>query len=468
MPAGPLPSRAPVAVLGGGVTGLAAAWHLHRAGLEVAVFESSARVGGVVETISEGGWLHEGGPNSLLEGSDGLGALLAALGLADRRLYAADAARHRYVLRGGRLRAMPVSPSSFLGTNLFSWRAKLGLASEIIRPRRREPGDESVADFTRRRLGQEFLDYAVDPFVGGVYAGDPARLSVRHAFPKLARLEERHGSLLRGAICQRNPGGGPRGRIFSFPQGLQELTWALAAPLGAALRLGARAEVLRAAAGGWEVTFEQGGEWRSAVFSDVVCALPAAALARLRFEGIPQPPSLACLTEIDHPPVASVFTGFRREDVVHPLDGFGMLIPWREGRSILGTLFSSSLFPGRAPAGHVALTTFVGGTRQPHNGLLEDGRLLELVRGELTALAGARAQPVYVSIRHHVRAIPQYNLGHQRFLDACARAEASAPGIHLGGACRDGVSLPACLASGQRMAEAAIRRRLQARATPDS
>jgi oxygen-dependent protoporphyrinogen oxidase len=458
-PPPPRPAGRPVAVLGAGVSGLAAAWHLRRAGVEVAVFEASGRIGGVIETIAESGWLHEGGPNSLLEGPGELPALLDDLGLAGHRLYAAEAARHRYILRGGRLEPMPSSPLSFLRTRLFSPGAKLGLAGEFFRPRRRDAAEESIADFTRRRLGQEFLDYAIDPFVGGVYAGNPDLLSVRYAFPKLAGMEKRYGSLLRGAIGQRNPAGGPRGRILSFPQGLQELTSALAGPLGDALRLGAKVGSLRPVSTGWEVAFEQGGERRSAVFADVVCALPADALARLKFEGLPDPIPLACLAEIEHPPVASVFTGFRREDVTHPLDGFGVLVPWKEGRSVLGTLFSSSLFPGRAPPGHVALTTFVGGARQPHNGVLDEGRLLKLVTGELATLVGARGAPAYVSIRRYARAIPQYNLGFQRFLDACAKAEAAAPGVHIGGACRDGVSLPACLASGRRLAEAVVRRR---------
>jgi len=445
----------PVAVIGAGITGLTAAWHLRRAGVPVLVFEAAARCGGAIETIREGAWLHEAGPNTLLEGSAGESAMFEALGIGGRRLYAAGAAKNRYVLRRARMEPMPASPGRFLSTRLFSWRAKLGLAGEVFRPRGDPGGDETVAAFTQRRLGREFLDYAVDPFVGGVYAGDPAKLSVRHAFPKLFALEREHGSLIRGAIRLRNASGGPRGRIMSFPEGLEELPRALAAQLGDCLRLGAPVAALGRRAGGWFVACVRAGETRREQVSSVVCALPADALARLRLESGAAPDQLAPVGGIEHPPVASVFTGFRRADVAHALDGFGVLVPRVEGRRILGTLFSSTLFAGRAPDGHVALTTFVGGTRQPELALLDDAALVGLVRAELEPLLGVRAAPVFVRIHRHARAIPQYGVGFDRFEAIFAKAEASAPGLYIGGNCRDGVALSACLASGRRLAAAA-------------
>jgi len=452
----PPPSPAlPVAVLGAGITGLTAAWHLRRAGIPAVILEASSRCGGAVETVREGGWLQEAGPNSLLEGPAEASGLIEALGLGARRLYAAEAAKHRYVLKGGRLESMPASPGQFLSTRLFSWRAKLGLAGEVFRPRGRSTGDETVAEFTVRRLGREFLDYAVDPFVGGVYAGDPANLSVRHAFPKLFALEREHGSLIRGAIRLRNASGGPRGRILSFPEGLEELPRALAAQLGDSLRLGVRVLALERHGRGWKVGFERAGETRQESFSAVICALPADGLARLRLEGFATPGAFSPLSEIEHPPVASVFTGFRREDVTHALDGFGVLVPRAEGRNILGTLFSSALFPGRAPAGHVALTTFVGGTRQPALARLDDDALMRLIQAELTALLGVRAAPVFVRVRRHPRAIPQYAVGFDRYQAVYSEAEASAPGLYIGGNCRDGVALSACIASGGRLARSA-------------
>lgn len=452
----PISPHSRVAVLGGGITGLTAAWQLRAAGIEPVVIEQSSRVGGAIGTLRVGGWLHELGPNSMLEGSAEVAAFIEQAGLGERRLYAGPEARNRYIVRDGRLVAMPTSPGAFVSTRLFSAGAKLNLLGEPFRQRSPEEAEESVADFVVRRLGQEFLDYAINPFVGGVYAGDPRRLSVRHGFPKLHALEQKHGSLIRGALARRNTSGGPKGRIFSFPDGMEELPRGLAAQLGSAVRLSTRVRSLRARNGAWDLELVEGGVAWHETFSAVVCALPADAVAELQFEGVPQPARLSRLSEIEHPPVASVFMGFRREDVAHPLDGFGVLMPEVERGRILGTLFSSSLFPGRAPEGHVALTTFVGGTRQPELALLEDEALGAMVADELTRLLGVRGRPVFTHLRRWPRAIPQYTLGYGCYKDAFAQFETGAQGLFFGGNSRDGISLANCIESGRRLAVAAI------------
>lgn len=446
----PTSPRLPVAVIGGGLTGLTAAWQLHRAGVPVVVFEAAAQPGGVIASTRDGAWLWESGPNTLLEGTADVAAFVDAVGLGGRRCYAADSANNRYVVRDAQLVAMPTSPLAFVRTRLFSWRAKLGLVGELWRARAPADAEESVADFVERRLGREFLDYAINPFVGGVYAGDPRRLSVRHGFPKLHALEQEHGSLLRGAFRRRNTSGGPKGRIFSFPEGLAELPRALAASLGGAVRYATRVQAIRRTAGGW--TIESGGPAGAESFSAVLCALPADALAQLRFEGVPGAERLAELQAIEQPPVVSVFTGYRREDVAHPLDGFGLLMPEVERRRILGVLFSSTLFPGRAPEGHVALSTFVGGVRSPELARLDDAGLHQLVREELGALLGVRGEPVYCHVQRWPRAIPQYTLGYERFKAIFTGLEAAAPGLHFGGNARDGISLANCIESGRRLA----------------
>jgi oxygen-dependent protoporphyrinogen oxidase len=205
---------------------------------------------------------------------------------------------------------------------------------------------------------------------------------------------------------------------------------------------------------GWRLQVEHQGTTAPVEFDVVVCALPADALAELPFEGVPGAERLPQLHEIKHPPVASVFTGYRREQVAHPLDGFGALMPEVEPGRVLGTLFSSTLFPGRAPAGHVALTTFVGGMRAPELGGLDDDALRALVRAELGRLLGARGEPVCFRVRRWPRAIPQYTVGYQRFKDIMNAVEVAAPGLFLGGNCRDGISLANCLTGGQRLAAA--------------
>ena len=456
----PLASSAPrVAVLGGGITGLTAAWELQRHGLAPVVFEKAPRVGGAIQTLRRGEWLHELGPNSLLDNSAEVAALLEQIGLAGRRLYAAPAAKSRYIVRRGRLVPMPASPLGFIATRLFSGRAKLSLCAEPWRARGAADVDESVADFVRRRLGREFLDYAINPFVAGVHAGDPERLSVRHAFPKLHALEQTHGSLIRGALKQRNASGGPKGRIYSFPNGLAELPEMLAQRLGDAIRVGCEITAVRQRGTGWQIEWQERGLASREEFDAVVCALPAAAIAALNLEGVDDARRLQSLRQIKHPPVVSVFMGFKRETVGHALDGFGFLVPQVEHRRVLGTLFSSTLFPGRAPPGCVALTTFVGGTRQPELAGLAEPELLTVVQYELAKLVGITAPPVFTHVRAWRQAIPQYELGHERYLDAITSVQESARGLFIGGNCCDGISLPHCIASGRRLANAVLNER---------
>ncbi|HTO05033.1 MAG TPA: protoporphyrinogen oxidase, partial [Opitutus sp.] len=448
------------------LTGLTAAWHLRQAGLSPVVIEKSARVGGAIGAEQSGSWLHELGPNSLLESSPDIAAFIEEVGLGSRRIYASPAARQRYIVRDGRLVAMPTSPMGFVTTKLFSWPAKLALLGEPWRPRGVADREESVADFVVRRLGREFLDYAINPFVGGVYAGDPAALSVRHAFPKLHAIEQEHGSLIRGAIKRRNASGGPKGRMFSFPNGLTELPQALARSLGNAVQLQTAVRAVRRTATGWEIDCANPERsWTESV-SAVVSALPADALASLGFQGVAASDRLALLREIKHPPVVSVFTGFRRDEVRHALDGFGALVPQVERGSILGTLFSSTLFPGRAPEGHVALTSFVGGTRQPELAGMDDGEILRAVQGELTRLVGVSAAPVYTHVQRWPRAIPQYTLGYERFKNVMTEFETAAPGFFIGGNARDGISLASCMESGRRLAAEARRFLAENKNTP--
>jgi oxygen-dependent protoporphyrinogen oxidase len=441
-----------IAVIGGGITGLTAAWELKRAGFAPVVFEAGARVGGAIAASREGEWLHELGPNSLLEGSADVANFIDALGLGARRMYADARAKKRYIVRGGQPVAMPLSPFAFPFTKLFSLRAKLALIGEPWRPRGPVDGSESVADFVVRRLGREFLDYAINPLVGGVYAGDPRLLSVKEAFPKLHAIEQEHGSLIRAALKKRNTSGGPKGRIFSFPDGLEEMPLTIARELGDAVQLKTTVLAVRRIEQRWMVETDRSGVAANEAFSGVVLAVPADALATLKFENVPGAEQLACLREIAHPPVASVFTGYRRSDVTHALDGFGVLVPEVERRQILGALFSSTLFSGRAPEGHVAITSFVGGMRNPELGRRDGPALLKIVQGELEHLLGVRAAPVFTHVRSWPRAIPQYTLGYERFKSAISAVEAAAPGLWIGGNCRDGISLANCIAGGRRLA----------------
>ena len=434
-----------VAVVGGGVTGLAAAYRLHSRGHLVTVYEAAPRVGGVVRTERREGYLAEAGPNTLTEPNPLVAALLEELGLAHRRVEASAAARTRYVVRGGRPVALPSSPRDLLTTRAFSLRAKLTILAEPFLRRGEPAGEESVAGFVRRRLGGEVLDYAADPFVAGIYAGDPAALSMRHALPRVHALEREHGSLVRGAFAR-----GRRSLLpFSFPDGLGEIPLALAARLGDRIRSDAPVQTIARAAPGWLVR----GADDETRHDAIVLAVPAHAFAALRMEG-PSGARLAELAAIPHAPVGVVTLGFRRGDVAHRLDGFGVLVPAVERRRVLGTLFSSTLFPGRAPPGHVTLTTFVGGARRPELAALEAGAMVTLVQEELAELLGARGEPTFRHVVRWSRAIPQYVLGYERWLDLMAEIERANPGLFLAGSYRGGVALGDALGSGL---EAAMR-----------
>ena len=448
-----------VAVVGGGITGLTAAWRLHAQGHRVTLFESADRLGGAVSTVARDGWLIESGPNSLLE-SPHFDALVAGLGLESERLYAAPAAKNRYLVRDGRLVPVPMAPHKLLTTPLFSLRTKLRLFAEPFMRARVRPADVSLAVFVRDHFGQEIVDYAINPLVAGIYAGDPETLSTKYAFAKLWEIEQTHGSLIRGQIAamkeRRARGEKPAARIASFARGLQTLPAALAAQLPAgAIRT--RTPVISLSPGRpWKLVSRRDGLAATDEFDAVVLALPAAALAQLPIGPAGENP-LAALQQVDYPPVASLFLGFRREQVAHPLDGFGALVPAVEHRAILGVLFSSTLFPGRAPEGHVALTVYVGGTRQPDLARLAPEVLRGRVLADLRDLLGVSGDPVFTHATFWPHAIPQYNLGYERFLEAMTNAEARHAGLFIGGHVRDGISVANCITAGQRLAEAATR-----------
>lgn len=448
-----------IAVLGAGATGLTAAYRLAQKGHRVRVFEASDRVGGAVRTEIVDGWLIEGGPNSMLAGDPAVAALIDELGLSGQRVAANPSAKNRYIVRKGKPVAAPTSPPAFLGSSLFSLGAKFRLFGEMMFKPRVRVADVSLGDFVRDHFGRELVDYGLNPFVGGVYAGDPRKLSARHSFPKLWEIEQKHGSIIRGQIAEakaRKASGKPKpaGGIFSFTQGLQAIPDALAARLPAgALSRNARIEAL-VPGERWSVVWADGGATQNETFDHVVAALPAPALAQLRLGTLGERP-LASLDTIEHPPVSSLFLGYRRDQVAHPLDGFGVLVPEIEQRSVLGVLFSSSLFPGRAPDGHVALTVMVGGTRNPDLARQPAAKILAGVERDLRELLGVRGDPIFQRHSYWPRAIPQYNLGYERHLEAMNAAERTHRGLFLGGQARDGIALPACIAAGEKLAQRA-------------
>lgn len=431
-------------VVGGGISGLTTAFYLARGGQRVAVLEASPRVGGSIETRTEGPWRFELGPNTVLENHESVSRLIREADLEGEKITASPTAKRRYLWKGGRLHPLPSGPLGFVRTPLFPASAKLRLLREPWIPKPKGEPEESIGDFVRRRLGQAFLDYAVGPFVSGVYAGDPERLSMRYAVPKIASLESEHGSLIRGALARRK-GPAPGGAMISFREGLEQLPRELARKIGD-VRTGVACQRILREADGFRADTSAG----TIMAKRIVLAVPADVAARL-LEEASQGRSRT-FAEIPYAAVSLLSTGWRREDVAHPLDGFGFLAPRKEGLRVLGVLFPSEIFPDRAPEGHVVLTAFAGGRTDPELASWDENRLLSEILGELRRTLGVRGDPVVTTVRRWPRAIPQYEIGHGRFLDLARGIESSLPGLRIGGNFLRGVSVPDCIRNATALA----------------
>jgi protoporphyrinogen/coproporphyrinogen III oxidase len=448
-----------VAVLGGGVTGLTAAWKLAKAGHKVRVFEAAPQSGGVIRTQIVDGWVAEAGPISFQEASPEIAAVIADLGLANERLVASPASENRFIARKGKLVAVP-TPSSmgaFLATPLLSFRSKLTVGAETSRSPVKRSADISVAALVRDHFGDEVLENFVQPLIGGIYAGDAERLSAQYAFPKIWEAERTVGSLVRaateGSKKRKEQGLSSAPALVSFKRGLQALPEALAGhlPEGTVLNDAAVTGIGPGKGARWVVRWTTKNAAETAEFDWVVAALPASALAALEI-GTAGAKPLSGLSAIEYAPVAALSLGYKRSQVAHPLDGFGALVPASEKCTLLGVIFTSSLFNGRAPEGHVLVNVFAGGALRRDVALLPSAALSERVRADLKRLIGAEGVPAFERHTPWPRAIPQYNLGHGVHLEAMARCENAHPGLLIGGNIRDGISLPDCIRSGLSLA----------------
>ena len=444
-----------VAIIGAGITGLTAAFYLKRQGVPVTVYEAGWRVGGVIQSVRKDGFLAEFGPNTILETSPKIAQLVRDAGLEARKLATDPKAEARYVVRYGRPIEMPGKPLGFFTTPLFTAKAKLAVLREPFIKPRRDGVEESIAQFVVRRFNQEFLDHAIDALVAGIYAGDPHRLSLPHAFPKLKALEDNYGSMIKGQIFgardrkKSDEVSKDRAAKFSFDEGLQVLPDALAAQIGESLNLNTPVTKLTQTGDGWRVSTASD----EAEFGAVIYCGTAHRLAELVIEAAPPRRPTDVFSEISYPPVASVVLGFRREDVVHSCQGFGMLIPKIEGFKILGTIFSSALFPNRAPAGHLNLTSYIGGARYPELASLPSEKLVDVVLADLRLLLGVKGQPAFVHTVFWPKAIPQYNVGYGKYRQLLNDLEAKTPNLFFAGHYRDGVSLGDSMVSGVNIAE---------------
>jgi protoporphyrinogen/coproporphyrinogen III oxidase len=465
-----VPPFFPAVVIGAGISGLVCAYTLRQRGIDAHLFEASDRAGGVIRSVSRDGFLFELGPQSFTL-TEPLRKLTRELRI-EAQLLPAPSKLPRYLFLDGQLAAAPLSPPAFFTSKLFSARTKWSVLRDVLGsskpPADTALGGESVAHFVRRKFGDELLEKLVGPFVSGIYAGDPERLGLRSAFPQLFTAESAHGSIVRGLLRARRhgaaqPGGARPVResqiLATFEQGNQTLGDALAGNLGSALHLGVTAASITPspprAPGRFLVRFAKSQETLAggdSCFADhVIAATPPRAAGILLGELDETLPLL--LESIEYAPVAVVSLGYRRSAITNPLHGFGFLAPRSSRLRVLGCVWNSSLFPGRAPDGAVLLTSFVGGTLDKAAGQLAVPELEAIVHQELRRVLGIGEPPIASNAQIWRQAIPQYDLGHYRRTQMLQQKMAALPGVALAGNYLDGPAVGAVVERAIKVAD---------------
>ena len=466
-----------ILVVGGGITGLVAAARLLDAspGRDLELVEAADVLGGTMGTDIVDGFIFERGPNGFLDNVPHAVDLARWLGIEDRLLPCQNSANKRYLLKDGKLRALPMGAIDFLRSPVLSLRGRIRVLLEPFQPRAPAGTEDSVASFGRRRIGAEATTTLLDPLVTGIYAGDVEKLSLPSAFPRIHALERDHGGLFKGMFLRalekrrarrkgavgaeeasraaRKEGSpsGPGGRLHSFSLGLEELIRTLAGRLEGRIRLSSPVQSICRAPAGYRVELVGG---RALEARAVLLAVPAHAAARI--VGGMSPGLSEVLGEIPCAPVVVLCTGYRRGDVGHDLDGFGFLIPRNQGLRTLGMIWVSSIFPPHAPDGHVSLRVLFGGARDPRVVDLSDDELERLMLDEVGRLLGIRGRPVARRVYRYERGIPQYNVGHGRRLERIEGCVRDLPGLFLAGNSYKGIGINDSVLGGAEAARAAL------------
>ena len=463
-----------VAIVGGGMTGLATAYYLQRQGpgaVDVTLIESAPSFGGKIITSRERGFVVEGGPDSFITQKTAALDLCRELGLGDQLIGTNDAARKVFIWSHAKLRPMPegvmlIVPTKvtpFLKSSLISWPGKIRMGMDAFIPPRREDGDETLAHFVRRRLGAEALDKIAEPLIAGIYVADAENLSLKSTFPRFLDIEKKHGSLIRGMMRQRRASGSNGDSVnghtaptmfMTLRGGLQQLTERLVAQLNpAALLANLSVIAVKHDAGAYELTLSDGRRMQA---DAVVFAAPAYVTANL-LNGMDA--TLASkLREIRYVSTATVSLGFKRTDIAHPLEGFGFLVPRSERRQIIACTWSSTKFDYRAPDDHVLLRVFLGGAHAEYLAEQDENAIVGMARAELSEMMGINATPVLTRVYRWHKANPQYEVGHGERIEEIDRLAALHPGLYIAGAAYHGVGIPDCIQDGARVAGQILRK----------
>ena len=431
--------RRHVVVIGGGIAGLSCAYYLRKHGIEVSVFERNSSSGGHMRSaLADEKYLLEYGPNSFLPSAKPIFSLARELSIDSQIISNSNKKPKRFILKNGKLVALPTGPRAFLTSDIMSFSGKLRLLTEPWVKSRSE-NDESLASFVRRRAGEEVLENLVNPFVSGVYAGDSEQLSAASVFPKLIELEQSKGSVLKGMKSLNSAAGKQKAaQMYSFRWGMGTLSARLEEVLHRDLRLQTCIEAVDRLPNG-RLTVRVEAPRRSFEADAVVIAAPAWVASRIAAPLLPE--AISPLMSIPYVPLTVVHTAFKRSQMPHSLDGFGFLVPCSENVRLLGSIWPSSLFCGRCPRDEVLLTNYIGGATDTSAVELEDHELLSHVLTGLEKATGVQAEPTFAKIQRLNQAIPQYNIGHQERLQMIMQNTSQQAGLFLTGNYFSGVSV---------------------------
>lgn len=446
----------PVVILGAGVTGLTIAHYLNKQNKDFLVLEKLDRHGGVIYTRSNKGFVYESGPNSGVISHPEVVSLFDDLGDAIKLEKGNDFAKIRYVLKGGEWRALPTGPISAITTPLFSFKDKLRVLGEPFRAKGVDP-NETLASFVKRRLGNSFLDYAVDPFILGIYAGDPSMLIPRHALPKLYNLEQDYGSFIKGTIQKSKLPKTPLEKrtdraVFSLEGGLSRLTDALYNSAGQdRFQFGVDDMVVQPHDNGYVINYTKEGQKHQVYADSVISTFGSVGLSEV-FPFIGKE-DIDHLTNLKYARVVEIALGFDQWKGC-PLNGFGGLIPHKEKRGLLGVLFMSTLFKGRAPEGGALLSVFMGGVRNEQLCDLNDDEIMKVLAKEMKDIMKLdKFDPSMVEIMRYSHAIPQYGINSDERFAAIDRVQKNHKGLIIAGNLRGGIGMADRIRQGTQIAE---------------
>jgi oxygen-dependent protoporphyrinogen oxidase len=447
-----------VVVVGAGLTGLTTAFYLHKANAKFLVLEKAPVVGGVIQTVTEAGFTYEQGPNTGVVGNSTVVEVFEELADKCSIELGSETAKKRFILKNAKWECLPQGPVSAIKTPLFTLKDKFRILGEPFRPAGKDP-HENLASFVKRRMGQSFFDYAIDPFIIGVYAGDPNYLIPKYALPKLYNLEQKYGSLIggsfrKGFVKKTEEEKKVNRKVFSCKGGLASLPAALYKTIGTEhVVLNAQDITVQPTSEGYTITAEKGDDQITIHVKKVISTVGAYALeSMLPFV---DKDALAKLNSLHYTKVIEVVLGFNKWEGIE-LDGFGGLIPSIEKRDLLGVLYMSTLFEGRAPKGGATLSIFMGGVRRQDLITLSDAEIHEIVARECAELMGLKEfKPDLFRIMRHNKAIPQYGVESGERFETIRQLEQQYPGLIIGGNLRDGIGMADRMNQGKALAETA-------------